>query len=47
MSPSRVERCAPQAGGWIGAFVAVLTKRMAVGALDVGVEPQATLGPIC
>ena len=44
--PSRVRECAPLAGGRVSAFVAVVTKGMAIGALGLGVEPQASLGPV-
>ena len=47
----RCYKCEPQLDGKertirTGAFVVVMIKGVAVGALGVGVEPQATLSPI-
>ena len=46
VSPIWVVRCAPSTGGQFGAFAIVVPKGVAVGALGVGDEPQATFGPI-
>ena len=47
VSPSRMGGCTPSAHGLTCVSVVVVTKGVAVEALGMGIEPQATLGPIC
>jgi len=47
VSSSRVRECAPSAGGRASALVVGVTKGVAIGTLRLGVEPQASLGPVC
>src|SRR5207302_10759829 len=45
--PCRVSDSAPATGGWVAALGAVVSKRVAVGALSEGVKAQAALGSVC